>query len=264
MRLTFLLVLAICFFSACQDQGSSTTTTTTTTTEPAPKMKYTLTPFTPSPEFNDAKMEKVDYKNGKFTYTLAEGTSYELGAQTSDAPQKNCANSGKGQHIHAIVDDKPYAARYTAEFDDLKLEDGDHKMLSFLSRSYHESIKTNDAHQALNLKIVNNSIAEATPISEPMVWYSRPKGTYKGKANTAKVMLDFYLVNTNLDNGNVVKADINGETHTIAKWQPYYIEGLPMGKNKITLSLLDKNGKLIKTSQNPISREFNLETDPTE
>ena len=97
-----------------------------------------------------------------------------------------------------------------------------------------------------------------------MVLYSRPKGTYKGKANTDKVMLDFYLLNTNLDNGNVVKAVINGETHTITKWQPYYIEGLPMGKNKITLSLLDSSGKLIQTAQNPISREFTLEADPTE
>jgi len=114
------------------------------------------------------------------------------------------------------------------------------------------------------LQITNNTISTADPIKEPMVWYSRPKGTYKGKANTAKVMLDFYLLNTNLDNGNVVKADINGETHTITKWQPYYIEGLPMGKNKITLSLLDSSGKLIKAAQNPISREFTLEADPTE
>ena len=264
MRITFIFILAICFLSSCQDQGSSDTTTTTTTSETTPKMKYTLTPFTASPEYKDAKMERVAYSNGKFTFTLAEGTSYQLGAQTPDAPQKNCANSAKGQHIHALIDDKPYAARYTAMFDDLKMEDGNHKMLAFLSRSYHESIKTMDAHQAYDLVVTDNSISEASPIKEPMVWYSRPKGTYKGKADTEKVMLDFYLINTSLNNGNVVKAVINGETHTIAKWQPYYIEGLPMGKNKITLSLLDSSGKLIQTAQNPISREFTLEPDPTE
>ena len=262
MRITFLFILAIGLFSACQNQSSSTDTSSETTA--TPKMKYSLTPFTPSPAFSDAKMERMGYHNGKFTFTLAQGTSYQLGAQTPDAPQKNCANSAKGQHIHALIDDQPYAARYTAEFNDLKLTDGKHKMLAFLSRSYHESIKTKAAHQAYDLTITDNSIEEALPITEPMVWYSRPKGTYKGKANTAKVMLDFYLINTNLDNGNVVKADINGETHTITKWQPYYIEGLPMGKNKITLSLLNSSGKLIQTAQNPISREFTLEVDPTE
>ena len=97
-----------------------------------------------------------------------------------------------------------------------------------------------------------------------MVWYSRPKGTYTGKAATEKVMLDFYLVNTDLKNGNKVKAEINGEIHMIDNWQPYYIEGLPIGTNNITLSLLDKDGNLIKTEQNPISREFTLAEDPIE
>ena len=35
-------------------------------------------------------------------------------------------------------------------------------------------------------------------------------------------------------------------------WQPYYIEGLPrQGDNTIKLSLLDKNGILVKTHAQP-------------
>ena len=224
----------------------------------APAKKYTLTPFTASPAFDDAKIESVSRTNGKMDFQLKEGTSYELGAQTTDAPQKNCANSAKGQHIHALVDDQPYAARYTASFDDLKMEDGEHYLLAFLSRSYHESIKTADAHTALKVNVKDNSFDSTEPISEPMIWYSRPKGTYKGEADTKKVMLDFYLVNTDLNGGNQVKADINGEVHMIDTWQPYYIEGLPMGENTITLSLLDKDGNLVTAPQNPISRTFTL------
>ena len=263
MRLIILLASFLFAFSACQDGAKTTDKTDTKETTAAVTNKYKLTPFAPSQSYPDAKIEGVAYKAGKMDFQVADGT-YKLGAQTPDVKQKNCANSAKGQHLHVIVDDKPYAARYTASFDDLKIEDGEHRMLAFLSRSYHESIKTADAHTAISMNVKDGTFEKSAPITEPMIWYSRPKGVYKGKANTNKVMLDFYLVNTNLTGGNKIKADINGEVHMLDTWQPYYIEGLPMGKNKITLSLLDKDGNLVKTPQNPISREFTLEVDPTE
>ena len=94
--------------------------------------------------------------------------------------------------------------------------------------------------------------------------YSRPKGTYIGEADTKKVMLDFYLANVELGPSHQVKASINGEDHMIDTWQPYYIEGLPMGENTIELSLLDNNGKLVDTPLNPVTREFTLKADPAE
>lgn len=270
MRSIIFLFSFLFIFTACQD-GAKTTESTDKKEEtketPAPTVtnKYTLTPFEASTAYPDAKLESVSMKEGKIDFIVDGGSSYKLGQQTPDAPQKNCANSAKGQHIHVLVNDQPYAARYTASFDDLKIEAGEHNILAFLSRSYHESIKTPDAFLAIKTAIhQNGSMLKSAKITKPMVWYSRPKGTYTGKAATEKVMLDFYLVNTDLKNGNKVKAEINGEIHMINNWQPYYIQGLPMGKNKITLSLLDKDGNLVKTEQNPISREFTLAEDPTE
>ena len=270
MRLIIFLFSFLFVFTACQD-GAETADSTDKKEEtketPAPSVanKYKLSPFEASTAYPDAKLVSVSMKEGKMEFKVDEGTSYKLGQQTPDAPQKNCANSAKGQHIHVLVDDKPYAARYTASFDDLKIEAGEHYILAFLSRSYHESIKTPDAFLAIRTAIdQNGNMLKSAKIAEPMVWYSRPKGTYTGKAATEKVMLDFYLVNTDLKNGNKVKAEINGEVHMIDNWQPHYIEGLPMGANKITLSLLDKDGNLVKTLQNPISREFTLAEDPTE
>ena len=265
MRLIIILFSFLFAFTACQDSSKKTATDDHKKEKketPAPA-RYQLTPFTPSPAYADAKINGVTLTKGKMEFDIADG-SYKLGMQTPDAPQKNCANSGKGQHIHVLVDDRPYAARYTASFDDVKFEDGVHLLLAFLSRSYHESIKTDAAHTALKVSVKDGTFEKSKPITAPMIWYSRPKGTYKGKANTNKVMLDFYLLNTDLKNGNKVKADINGEIHMLDTWQPYYIEGLPIGINKITLSLIDKNGNLIKAPQNPISREFTLEIDPTE
>jgi len=269
MRLIIFLFSFLFVFTACQS-GAKTTNSSdkkeeTKNTSASIAKKYTLTPFEASTAYPDAKLESVSMKAGKIDFIVGEGSSYKLGQQTPDAPQKNCANSDKGQHIHVLVDDKPYAARYTASFDDLKIEPGERNILAFLSRSYHESIKTPDAYLAIKSVVhQNGSMLESSKITEPMIWYSRPKGTYTGKAATDKVMLDFYLVNTDLKGGNTVKAEINGEVHMIDNWQPYYIEGLPMGVNKITLSLLDKDGNLVKTKQNPISREFTLAVDPTE
>ena len=87
------------------------------------------------------------------------------------------------------------------------------------------------------------------------------------KIKKYKTIISKYFLNVGKQNtnySNKIKAEINDDVHMIDKWQPYYIEGLPMVTNKITLSLLDKDGNLVKTAQNPISREFTLAEDPTE
>ncbi len=255
------LALTTAFFWACNSTGSGEETSTETEEAAATETKYTLTPFSPSVEFPDAKIESMSYENGKFTFVIG-GESYQLGVQTPDAPQKMCANSDKGQHIHLIVDNQPYAAKYTPEFE-YDIPDGEHYLLAFLSRSYHESIKTPDAHVALKVKVKDKTIQAQEPITEPMLFYSRPKGTYVGKEQTDKVMLDFYLVNVELGDNYKVKVDINDEeSFTIDQWQPYYIEGLPMGKNKIRLTLVDGSGNPVATPLNPVEREFELRADP--
>ncbi|PHN08487.1 phosphopeptide-binding protein [Flavilitoribacter nigricans] len=228
----------------------------------AGEMMYTLTPFTPSAEYADASIESMTYEAGKFNFTLGE-SDYELGVQTPDAEQKMCANSAKGQHIHLIVDNEPYSAQYTADFD-YDIADGEHFLLAFLSRSYHESIKTAAASVTEKITVADKAITANEEITEPMLFYSRPKGTYTGKANTEKVMLDFYLANVDLGSEYKVKADINGEIHMIDTWQPYYIEGLPMGENTITLTLVGANDGAVETPLNPVTRTFTLEADPME
>jgi len=76
-------------------------------------------------------------------------------------------------------------------------------------------------------------------------------------------MLDFYLVNTSISAaGNYVDATINGETHKITTWQPYYIEGLPMGENTIELTLRNSEGIVVDAPLNPVRRVFTLSADP--
>lgn len=221
-------------------------------------VSYKLTPFDSSYEFPDASLTSIDYKAGTFK-TQIGGSTYSLGVQTPDAPQKQCANSAEGQHVHLIVDNEPYIAKYTPSFEH-EIADGEHYILTFLSRSYHESIKTASAHKAVKASVKNKSFERTDAISGPMLFYSRPKGLYTGK-DKEKVMLDFYLVNADAANYQV-EADINGQKQIITSWQPYYIEGLPDGENTITLTLMDRTGKVIDAPLNPVTRKFDLEKTP--
>jgi len=224
--------------------------------------KYSISPFPNSPGFEDAKLSNMKYDNGTLSFKV-EGDKYKLGAQTPDAPQKMCANSAKGQHIHMIIDNAPYLAKYTDSFE-AEMADGDYHTLAFLSRSYHESIKTDQANIAKKVKIKGGKMIGSEDIKLPMLFYSRPKGTYIGKKDTEKIMLDFYLKNADLGRNFMVKADINGEIHLLNKWQPYFIEGLPMGENTVELTLVDKKGNKIDTPLNPVKRTFTLKSDPVE
>lgn len=233
----------------------------TSIVEEASTSEIKISEFPASDAFGDAILNGGKYRAGTWYFNV---DNYELGVQTEDAGVKMCANSDKGQHIHLIVDDLPYAAKYTESFEH-KMEDGEHYTLAFISRSYHESIKTATSFQARRMNIVDGAVADYTEIDQPMVFYSRPKGNYVGKANTDKVMLDFFVVNTNMGSDHFVKAEINGEKEILFDtWKPVFLEGLPMGDNKIKLTLVDKEGVAIDAPNNPVERVFTLAADPVE
>ncbi len=256
MRQIFVLLAAIALISACKSDSSKTKAPSSKDLE---ENINTLTKFPKSVAYNDAMISNMSYKDGRFSFDVT-GSNYELGAQTPDAPSKMCANSAKGQHVHVIVDNDPYAAKYTSDFE-FDIADGNHNLLAFLSRSYHESIKTKKAHIVQNITVKDGSIVDTENITKPALFYSRPKGTYVGK-DTEKVMLDFYLVNANLGEKYVVEATINGDKFQLNTWQPYFLEELPMGENKITLRLLE-NGRPLSGPQTEVTRIFTLREDPT-
>lgn len=255
MKHYLIAIIGLFMFLSCKnDKAATKTVGPQMDKKEVPANKYVLTPFTKSPSYGDATLSNMSYKDGKFDFDVV-GTNYKLGMQTPDAGAKMCANSAKGQHIHLIVDNSPYSAQYTSDFE-YDIEDGEHTIMAFLSRSYHESIKTNKAHLHQKVMVKDKSIISTEEVKEARVTYSRPKGTYVGN-DTNKVMLDFYLSNVDLEsNGYNLKAIINGETHKIEKWQPYYIEGLPMGENKVTLTLMKGSSEV-----NSVTRLFTTKAD---
>lgn len=181
---------------------------------------------------------------------------YNLGEQTPDLSEKLCANSPEGQHVHLILNNEPYTALYDADFD-VDLPKGDYVALAFLSRSYHESLKYKSAYKLWEFS-VNKEFESQIDITEPHLFYSRPKGVYKG-AEAKRILLDFYLVNVDLTtDGYKVLAEINGISFILTKWVPYIIEGLPIGDNTIKLTLVDGEGHPVKSPYNPVVRYITL------
>ena len=218
-----------------------------------------LTDFPESTDFPNASIDAWTYDGATFNY---EVSGYEFAEQTPDADDIMCANSDKGQHVHLIIDNEPYIAKYDPTFDQ-DMSNGQHYILTFLSRSYHESIKTPAAHRAVMANVMNGGFDEPAEITEPMLFYSRPKGTYVGQRETEQVMLDFYPVNAELGDEYQVKANINGEEFMLDEWKPYFIEGLPMGENTVTLTLMSGDS-IVDAPLNPVRRTFTLEALPAE
>jgi len=216
--------------------------------------KITLTKLEGSPAYENAKLEidTIAFQEQEYSFKF-NVLDYNLGEQTEKEFSFDLANSGKGQHIHFIVNNGPYSAYYSNKFDK-KLEEGNNVILAFLSRSYHESVKNPNAFFLTQI-----GEGDKIDLSKEFLFYSRPKGAYSG-TDTEKLLLDFYLVNTSISpTGNKVRATIQGSEFIIDEWVPYYIEGLPKGEISIKLELINNEGDLIQTLFNPSVRKVILE-----
>jgi hypothetical protein len=222
-----------------------------------------VTPVADSKEFPGAELkiasitsEKVGNDSAKITvkYTV---NNFKLTEQTEH--EHHMANSMEGQHIHFILDNEPYAALYKPEHTAMVPLNSEHYLLSFLSRSFHESIKTPEASKLVKFKIDGNGKLTQMPApTDASLFYSRPKGEYKG-ADTETVLLDFFVMNTDIGaDGNKVKADINGQEFMLDHWQPYQIKGMPMGENVVKLTLVDKDGKEMAGDNVSVTRTITL------
>ncbi len=261
---------ATLFMASCQNSGENTekvtdTTTVTTTTVTAP---LELAAVSQSPEFPNAQLsignvtaapQGADSVKVTFNFNVK---NYELKKQTDDAAGKLCNNSDKGQHIHFILDNQPYIALYEPKHEMVLPKNGEHNLLVFLSRSYHESIKSKGAAQVYSFKLTDGKLQKTETPKTPMVFYSRPKGDYLGK-DTENLLFDFYVWNSSLSaDGYKVKAHVTGDgvdtTFTVTDWKAQFLKNMPMGKSSITLTLVDKDGNKVSGPETEVTREFNL------
>jgi hypothetical protein len=221
--------------------------------------KITLEKLKDSPSYSDAALKSSQLDSTFYFYNTDinfnfDIENYKLGVQTESENAKILANSGKGQHIHFILNNQPYSAHYESNFKK-NIPEGSHHLVAFLSRSYHESVKNKNSVFVKNL-IVGETYKDsiAPDMNTPTLIYSRPKGNYSGK-DTEQVLLDFFVLNTSLsEQGNKVKATINDQEFLITEWVPHVMKGLPLGEVTIKLELIDSNGIVISGPYNSVTR----------
>lgn len=250
------------FTISCNQSGTNTQGTNTDSLDNGAAI--TVKPVADSKQFPDAQLEVASITAEKVGTDSALLTvkynvnNFTLTEHTDDQNASHMANSEEGQHIHFILNNAPYEALYKPENSVMVKLDSDYYLMSFLSRSYHESIKEPTAYVLKHFKLDENAnVVELDIPNEPALFYSRPKGEYTGE-DTQRVLLDFYLVNTKLDDGHKVQAKINDSTFVLDKWSPYEIENAPKGDLKVELRLLDKEGNPMDGDNKSISRTVTL------
>lgn len=256
-----LFIGSLVSFAACNNLNNEQKDT-----KEAPML--TVTPFeTGSPEFPDAQLsiksmtsKLNDTKDSAIITIDYDVVNYALKLQTSDATGKGCDNSKDGQHIHFILNNNPYIALYEPTRTFSVPVNTEHYVMSFLSRSYHESVKSPGASVLKHFKVDEKGVINDLEIpNNPMIFFSRPKGDYVGEGKIENVLLDFYLYNTNLDDGGFkVKAKINDLEMTIDEWQPYFIKNAPEGKLVVSLNIVNDQGHNVSGENTSVTQSANI------
>jgi hypothetical protein len=260
----FLLSLALLTAASLSSCNQSTKTSENADTIEAGTQSIQVNPVAHSKQFPGAELqiasitaEKTGTDSALLTvkYTV---NNFTLTEHTEDSNAVHMANSAEGQHIHFILDNTPYTALYKPENSVMVKLGSEHSLMSFLSRSYHESIKEPNAFVLKYFRIDDDGkVVELENPTEPAIFYSRPKGEYSGK-DTENILLDFYLANTKLDDGHKVEAKINDSTFVLDAWSPYEIQNAPKGELKVQLTLLDKDGNAMNGENQSITRTVTL------
>jgi hypothetical protein len=228
-----------------------------------------LSPVKPSPEFPNATIgirsvtaDNAGKDSAKVTFEF-ELKNYELKSQTSDKDTKLCNNSGQGQHIHFILDNQPYKALYDPKNQVTLAKGSEHYLMAFLSRSYHESIKSKGAALVYHFRVdESGKVQELKAPRKPMIFYSRPKGDYLG-ADTVNVLLDYYVWNCDLSakgykvQSVIMRPQSDPKVDTLSKWEPMFINNLS-GNCKVMLQLLDKKGRKVEGPNTQVVRDIRM------
>ena len=288
----FALLLASC--SAGNPDNAGTTATSTVT--PPPTQSLTVVPRPQKIiDMMKARGEQDDAKPTLKVLSPAKdavinGSTVEVklnlgGDLKGYMPHKDPA-TGKGNHIHVILDNQPYEAYYELgqPFELRNVVAGKHTLRVFPSRPWHESYKDDSAFQMVAFTVkgggdaskptttnsgqtmANNNSSANPPApregkdfspstagevgaARPLLTYSRPKGEYKGE-DANPIMIDFWLSNAKLkgDGGEYRVRYIidDDDARYIDKWEPIWLSGWIGGKHTVRLELLDKDGKPVE------------------
>ena len=292
-RLSLVLLAAGLFFASCATDNENRNTTVTTAV--SPPATQTLSLVGRPQTISNLMKTRGDQDNAQPTLKIVSpakgavinGSTVEVKLDLSGElkgymPHKDPA-TGKGNHIHLILDNQPYEAYYELNepFELRNVIAGKHTLRVFPSRPWHEAYKNDGAFQMVEFTVkgggdaakptttntgqtMANNNSSASPktaregkdvasstageldATKPLLTYSRPKGEYKAE-EADPIMIDFWLTGAKLqgDGGEYRVRYIvdDDEAKFIDKWEPIWLSGWINGKHTVRLELVDKDGK---------------------
>lgn len=303
----FICSLFIAGLAGCTANNDNTHTTATTTV--SPPVAQELTTVSRPQSIEEMMKQRGEQDQAKPTLRVIspannatiDGSTVEVkldlgGDLKGYMPHKDPA-TGKGNHIHVILDNQPYEAYYDLNqpFELRNVAEGKHTLRVFPSRPWHESYKNDGAFQMVTFTVkgggdaskpttTNRGETMASPaagpqpsregkdmarsntgdvsLTAPLLTYSRPKGDYAG-AEADPIMIDFWLMNARLkEEGGEYRVRYtidNAQTGFIDKWEPIWLGNWTNGKHTVKLELIDKNGNAVENGgYNSTTREINV------
>jgi hypothetical protein len=246
----------------------------TPTKAPAPPV--TITPGAPSPDpAAPTPTVKLTAPTRDQVIDAAKANDFAVKLDV-----KNWQTAKGSNHVHLILDNKPYKAIYDTKepvrLNELAageaLAEGMHVLVAFPSRANHESVKTKDALTVVPFWVGKKDAAAGAkgndPTKKPMLIYSRPKGDYNGEMAN-HVLVDFQVANVTLaPNKEHVRVTVTGpnidkplEGNVDKFGTPLYIDNLQNGQYSLKVELLDAENKLIEGPWNSTKRTIKIDHD---
>jgi len=242
-----------------------------TTPPPPPPPPVTLLPGAPSPDPAPPLPVVTIVSPTKGQHIPAD----KVAATPVKVTSKGWTPVAQAQHIHVIIDNKPYYPIFDATkpftiSDVVKgdtLAEGQHVMVVFPSRPNHESVKTKGALAYTDF-YVGKATDHPVDLTKPILVASRPKGAYNGDMAN-HVLVDFQLLNesdkTYGDGKDHVHLTVSGQgistplqADSTKIGTPYYLDNLQDGTYTIKLDLLDGKGNAIPGPWNSVSRDISV------
>jgi hypothetical protein len=188
-----LLILA-----ACQQSNDNANTTATASVTPPGMQDLTVVPR--PQQIVDMMKERGEQDQAQPTLKIispAKGATItgstvdvklELGGDLKDyMPHKDPA-TGKGNHIHVILDNQPYEAYYdiSQSFELRNVGEGKHTLRVFPSRPWHESFKNEGAFQMVDFTVKGGGDAAKPTTTKDGQTMAAPTKSPAAKSETAK------------------------------------------------------------------------------
>jgi len=164
-RFLYAVIIAAALFSACQPVNDNANTTVTTTVTPPATQNLAVVPrpqkiATLMKERGEQDQAKPDVhivspaRNAVINGAIVSVKLHLSGDLKGYKPHKDPA-SGKGNHIHVILDNQPYEAYYELDhpFELRNVTEGKHTLRVFASRPWHESYKNDGSFQMVSFTV---------------------------------------------------------------------------------------------------------------